>query len=130
MSVVIKCFKTVEPNEPVPPVITKVLFLNASLILFMVIFLLAHISALYIFIFLIATENIASVYFIFYIIQTKAITASYMACDYTFSHMLIFIRIMVIKNIFPSSYPCTRNIASVPYPSLAPSNDQDEEIPF
>lgn len=33
MSVVKKCFKTVEPKEPVPPVITKVLFLNASLIL-------------------------------------------------------------------------------------------------
>ena len=65
MSVSRKCFKTVEPKEPVPPVIAKVLFLNASLILFMVICLRAHISALYIFIFLIATENIASVYFIF-----------------------------------------------------------------
>ena len=32
MSVVKKCFNTVEPNEPVPPVITKVLFLNASVI--------------------------------------------------------------------------------------------------
>ena len=33
MSVVKKCFSTVEPKEPVPPVITKVLFLNASVIL-------------------------------------------------------------------------------------------------
>lgn len=59
MSVVIKCFKTVEPNEPVPPVITKVLFLNASLILFMVIDPPSLILS--VIVFLIATENIASV---------------------------------------------------------------------
>ena len=36
ISVVKKCFRTVEPNDPVPPVITKVLFLNASVILCMI----------------------------------------------------------------------------------------------
>ena len=33
ISVVKKCFNTVEPKEPVPPVITKVLFLNSCVIL-------------------------------------------------------------------------------------------------
>ena len=32
ISVVKKCLSTVEPKEPVPPVITKVLFLNACVI--------------------------------------------------------------------------------------------------
>ena len=60
MSVVKKCFSTVEPKEPVPPVITKVLFLNASVICMILTPPSLILSAMY---FLIATENIASVYF-------------------------------------------------------------------
>lgn len=58
MSVVKKCFKTVEPNEPVPPVITKVLFLNASVMLFII-----RLSSLAYF--LLCNFLIASVYFHF-----------------------------------------------------------------
>ena len=35
MSVVKKCLRTVEPNEPVPPVMTKVLFLKDSVMVCM-----------------------------------------------------------------------------------------------
>ena len=49
MSVARKCLRTVEPKLPVPPVITRVLPLNASVILFILI--LAHL-------FLSSTENI------------------------------------------------------------------------
>lgn len=58
MSVVKKCFNTVEPKEPVPPVITKVLFLNASVMLFKMISSSLILSA-----YLIAIENISSRYF-------------------------------------------------------------------
>lgn len=60
MSVVKKCFNTVEPKDPVPPVMTKVLFLNASVILFII-----RLSSAFIFsamLVLFATENIASIY--------------------------------------------------------------------
>lgn len=67
MSVVKKCFNTVEPKEPVPPVMTKVLFLNASVILFIIRLSSLAYTFCYV-IFLFATENIASVYIHFTLI--------------------------------------------------------------